>query len=230
VSDAKNTKISNIFRVQGGTTHNRSRELITLDNDARIVSNTKKPEAIIYISDPRHAKWFLLKRSGLSKEGRNNKEIDRDDRDISDKNLHIIQMTVPDWYQHLLRKYELYPEAGHDFKLKYHRPQIVDPSMPGVSHGISGIWFEALRQSCLAAKRIEVSNMKEMTEMLEDEALTLRTLPAAYRDPPALVKALSRLPLVDEDLDTLKNVHGLNVTRDKRIDPRLLHNLNQKRD
>ncbi len=109
------TSIQRLFRIQGGIFPNRSRNYIRTINDKIICSKSKA----LHIGDMDHMLHFLFKRLGID-------DIKNIPKDVSNYDLHIIEMYVPYWLPYLIEKYSV--NEFRNRNITY--PKLVDKETP----------------------------------------------------------------------------------------------------
>ena len=118
---------STVFRVQGGTGTQRSRNIISLDGNGNPKIN--QTTLNISIGDPAHAQYFLSKRPGGE----------------------ITSFEIPKWMDDFIQT-EAIPQINYRSNPLNQgglAPKIVDPTTPGRSYELPPIWSEWLEEAAI---------------------------------------------------------------------------------
>ncbi len=135
--------ISVLYRIQGGNQPNSSKKFITAQ-DGKIQIKKIRKENSVYIGDSQHMIYFLRKRLGIRKNITEYISNHMDLQELSDRNVEVIRMYVPEWFKYML----LATAVGQDNQ-RIELPKLVDKTTPGDSFGISRLVDRLIRRCLL---------------------------------------------------------------------------------
>lgn len=153
----KNTiPVTTLYRIQGGTFPNKSRNRITVE-DGNISTTQYKT---VYVGDKEHMAYFLFKRLGIPYSN----NVSSIQLDINEKDaVHVIEMIVPYWVTNLFEKYAIAQSVIRNEKNYIY---LADLTTPGKSYGIKGTWSSLLVKTCLVAREEAITNVDNLINIL----------------------------------------------------------------
>ena len=191
----ENIASKKLYRVQGGNSPNRSREFLKCSKDGGLDLSSHRN---IYIGDMEHMTYFLLKRLGIEHIGEFNEEC-------KERNIHVIEMTVPYWYPYLLSNYAVrqFESKGNSY------PKLVDKTTPGSSYGIRGEWSKLLKECCIHASDKKINSLKDIYDILISHLHYTRQI-----DYVKINELLKKCKVSEEDIKNLNAIWGI-PTKDR---------------